>query len=173
MLLARFTMTLLARFTMTSLIVLLPLSLMAEDGWVHMKGGDGPGKGKHVVLISGDEEYRSEETMPMLAQILSVHHGFDCTVLFSMSEDGKYVDPNNGGSLEGTQALATADLMIIATRFRHPDAEAMKHIDQYVQSGKPIIGLRTATHAFNSLKRSLRTLQQRLCRPQVEGRLWS
>ena len=41
-------------------------------------------RGKHVVLIAGDEEYRSEEAMPQLGKILAVHHGFKCTVLFSI-----------------------------------------------------------------------------------------
>jgi len=124
----------------------------AIDGWIQYEGGDGPGKGKKVVLISGDEEYRSEETMPMLAQILSTHHGFDCTVVFSMSEDGQYIDPNNQTSLEGIEALKFADLMIIATRFRRPTDAAMNYIDEYIQKGKPVIGLRTATHGFAGLK---------------------
>ncbi len=134
------------------LVLLSASSLWAVDGWLHLKGHDGPGKGKHIVLVSGDEEYRSEETMPMLAQILSARHGFDCTVLFSMSEDGEYIDPNNGSSLEGTESLKGADLMIIATRFRHPSDEAMANIDGYLQSAKPVIGLRTATHGFNGIK---------------------
>lgn len=125
---------------------------MAEDGWVQFEGGDGLGAGKKIVLVSGDEEYRSEEAMPMLAQILSVHHGFDCTVVFSMSPDGKFVDPNNGDSLEGIEALKFADLMIIATRFRHPSEHAMNYIDEYLSKGKPVIGLRTATHGFNGIK---------------------
>ena len=51
--------------------------------WVTYEGEQGPGKGKHIVLISGDEEYRSEEAMPQMARILSDHHGFTCTVLFA------------------------------------------------------------------------------------------
>ena len=50
----------------------------APKQWLDYKGNKGPGKGKKVVLISGDEEYRSEEAMPVLAGILSRHHGFDC-----------------------------------------------------------------------------------------------
>ena len=135
-----------------AMILFCTLTALAEDGWVHFKGGEGPGRGKHIVLVAGDEEYRSEETMPMLAQILSEHHGFECTVVFSMSEDGTYIDPNNGSSLEGTDSLKDADLMIIATRFRHPSDEVMKHFDDYVQTGRPIIGLRTATHGFSGLQ---------------------
>ena len=140
------------RISVMLLLIVSPCVAFAEDGWVHLKGKAGPGAGKHVVLIAGDEEYRSEETMPMLAQLLAKRHGFDCTVVFSMSEDGTYIDPNNGASLAGTQALDDADLMIIGTRFRHPSDDAMKHIDDFVQAGKPIIGLRTATHAFAGLK---------------------
>ena len=127
-------------------------SLLAEDGWIQYDGHDGPGAGRNIVLVSGDEEYRTEETMPMLAQILSVRHGFDCTVVFSMSKDGRYIDPNNRTSLEGIEALKFADLMIIGTRFRAPSDKAMSYIDEYVAKGKPIIGLRTATHAFNFIE---------------------
>lgn len=140
------------RFAYVLLVLVFGTAAVAEDGWLKLEGGDGPGAGKHVVLVSGDEEYRSEEALPMLAQILSAHHGFDCTVVFSMSPDGTFVDPNNGSSLEGIEALESADLMIIATRFRKPSDEAMKYIDEYLAKGKPVIGLRTATHGFNGIK---------------------
>ena len=58
----------------------------------------GPGNGKHVVFLSGDEEYRSEEGLPMLAKILSQRHGFKTTVLFSLDPDGT-INPKNGASL--------------------------------------------------------------------------
>ena len=47
----------------------------ADDPWVVYQGGDGPGKGKHIVLVSGDQEYRSEEAIPQLAKILAERHG--------------------------------------------------------------------------------------------------
>ena len=43
-----------------------------------------PRKSKHIVLISGDEEYRSEEALPQLAKILTTYHGFRCTVLYAI-----------------------------------------------------------------------------------------
>ncbi|MEO1617765.1 MAG: hypothetical protein AAFV88_18075 [Planctomycetota bacterium] len=109
---------------------------------------EGISKGK-VVLVSGDEEYRSEESMPMLAKILSKRHGFDCVVLFSMSEDGTYIDPNHSAGVVGWSELDDADLMIIATRFRTPSPEDAAHITKFLDAGKPLIGLRTSTHAFN------------------------
>ena len=96
--------------------LLLTLSLKAEDPkWLTFKGQSGPGSGKKIVLISGDEEYRSEETCPMLAKILSQRHGFDCTVLFSIDPEKGFIDPNNQQSLPGLEALESADLMIIRT----------------------------------------------------------
>jgi len=119
----------------------------AADPWNVFEGSEGPGKGKHIVLVSGDEEYRSEEALPQLAKILAKHHGFKCTVLFAIDKDGT-INPNIS-NIPGLEALETADLMIIFTRFRDLPDEQMKHIVDYVESGKPIIGMRTATHAFN------------------------
>ena len=121
----------------------------ADDLWIKFDGGDGPGQGKHVVLVSGDEEYRSEEALPQLAKILSKHHGFQTTVLFAIDPANGEINPNKGDNIPGLEALQTADLMIIATRFRHLPDDQMKHIADYVEAGKPVIGLRTATHAFN------------------------
>ena len=121
----------------------------ASGQWLDYKGKKGPGKGKKVVLISGDEEYRSEEAMPALADILSRHHGFDCRVVFAIDPKSGIVDPNNRINIPGLEALADADLMFIATRFRDLPEEQMAHIDAYLKRGGPVIGMRTATHAFN------------------------
>ncbi len=121
----------------------------AADPWVVYEGSKGPGKGKHVVLVSGDEEYRSEEALPQLGKILAVRHGFRCTVLFGMDPKTGLIDPMNQRNIPGLEALESADLMIIATRFRDLPDDQMQHIVEYVESGRPIIGMRTATHAFN------------------------
>mgnify|MGYP003733407745 CR=1 FL=1 len=103
--------------------------------------------GKHIVLVSGDEEYRSEEALPMLGKILAVHHGFKCTVLFAIGEDGT-IDPNARTNIPGLEALDNADMMVIATRMRELPDEQMKHIIDYTNRGGPVAGLRTATHPF-------------------------
>jgi type 1 glutamine amidotransferase len=120
----------------------------ADQQWVVYPGGDGPGKGKHVVLISGDEEYRSEETLPQLAKILSKHHGFKCTVLFAIDPKTGEINPQVTNNIPGLEALKTADLMVIFTRFRDLPDDQMKYVEEYLKSGKPVVGLRTATHAF-------------------------
>ncbi|MEZ6065488.1 MAG: ThuA domain-containing protein [Planctomycetaceae bacterium] len=125
-------------------------SFAAEPApWVVYEGTAGPGVGKHIVLISGDEEYRSEEGLPQLGRILAKHHGFKCTVLFSIDAATGEINPNNTGNIPGLEAVDTADLVIMLLRFRDLPNDQMRHIVDYVESGKPIIGLRTATHAFN------------------------
>ena len=120
--------------------------------WMVYEGGDGPGKGKHVVFISGDEEYRSEEALPQLAKIFSKHHGFKSTVLFSINKKTGLIDPETLNNIPGLEALESADLMIMALRFRELPEDQMKYIIDYTNSGKPIIGLRTSTHPFNYVK---------------------
>jgi type 1 glutamine amidotransferase len=139
------------RVAAVALALLAAGGAQAAEKWIVFEGKSGPGKGKHIVLLSGDEEYRSEEAMPMLAKILAEHHGFKCTVLFSQGDDG-IVDPNNQGNIPGTEALNDADLMMIFWRFRKPKNEQMKNINDYLMAGKPVIGMRTSTHAFNGLK---------------------
>jgi type 1 glutamine amidotransferase len=124
-------------------------SLFAAEQWITFAGKDGPGHGKQVVLVSGDEEYRSEEALPQLAKILAERHGFKCTVVFAIDPKTGQIDPNVRDNIPGLAALDSADLMIIATRFRDLPDDQMQHIVKYVESGKPIIGMRTATHAFN------------------------
>jgi len=125
---------------------------MADDPWVVYEGKEGPGKGKHIVLIAGDDEYRSEELIPQLARILAVHHGFKCTVLFAINKQTGEIDPSTQDNIPGLEALKTADLMIMFLRFRDLPDDQMKLIMDYTNSGKPIIGLRTSTHAFNFRK---------------------
>jgi type 1 glutamine amidotransferase len=139
--------TTLHRIVLTLTVVCGMTSLATAELLVY-EGAAGPGKGKKIVLVSGDEEYRSEEALPMLGKILSQRHGFTCTVIFSIDPKDGFIDPHNQGNLPGLEALDDADLMIVATRFRTPSAEQMKSFDAYLEAGKPVIGLRTATHGF-------------------------
>jgi len=119
-----------------------------EDPWVHYPGGEGPGAGHRIVLLAGDEEYRSEEALPMLAKILAVRHGFDCTVLFSVDPGTGLIDPDDQTHVPGLEHLDTAEMVVLFWRFRElPDAD-MKHFVDYVESGRPLLAIRTATHAF-------------------------
>lgn len=128
--------------------MVLAVPAFAQDLWVTYDGFDGPGKGKHIVLISGDEEYRSEEALPQLGKILAKHHGFKCTVLFAVDPKDGTINPNVS-NIPGLEALKSADLAIFFLRFRDLPDEQMKHVADYIESGRPMIGLRTATHSFN------------------------
>jgi azurin len=107
----------------------------------------GPGKGKHVVFLTGDEEYRGEEGLPMLAKILSQRHGFKCTVLFPLNSDGT-INPDAKTSLPNAEALDSADVIVMLLRFRAWQEDAMKRFIAAFERGVPIIALRTSTHAF-------------------------
>lgn len=109
----------------------------------HLKGEDGK---PHLVFVTGDEEYRSEETMPMLARILHRDHGFTVSVCFALT-DG-IIDPNRTDNIEGLEILKEADMMIVNTRFRNLPDDQLKHITDFAESGRPMAGFRTATHAF-------------------------
>jgi len=124
----------------------LPLAASAQ---VVYSPKDGPGQGKHVVLLAGDEEYRSEEGLPMLGKLLSQRHGFKATVVFPIDPKTGEIDPNNQSNLPGLDALKDADCVIMLWRFRNPTTADLKHFADYFAAGKPIIALRTSTHAFN------------------------
>ncbi len=128
--------------------ILLASRAAVGEPWVVYPGGEGPGKGKQIVLVSGDEEYRSEEALSQLGKILAKHHGFRSTVLFAVDPKDGTVNPLVLDNIPGLENLKTADLMIIATRWRNLPDEQMRHVVEYVESGRPILGLRTATHAF-------------------------
>ncbi|MBX3731548.1 MAG: hypothetical protein KF791_03025 [Verrucomicrobiae bacterium] len=134
---------------MLALSLLTALGLGAQPvQWVTYEPPAGKANGKKVVLLAGDEEYRSEEGLPQLAKILSQRHGFQATVLFSQDPDGT-INPNNSTNVPGMHLLGDADLVVNQFRFRElPDAD-MKHFVDYLNSGRPMIVLRTATHAFN------------------------
>lgn len=121
----------------------------AEDQWVVYEGKAGPGHGKHIVFVTGDDEYRSEEAMPQMAKILAMRHGFKCTVLFALDPRDGTIKPDHQTNIPGTEALNDADLMVLFLRFRDLPDEQMKPIVDFANSGKPMIGLRTATHSFN------------------------
>ena len=112
------------------------------------KGDKGPGLGKKIVFIASDHEYRSEETLPALARILAKRYGFTCTVVWALDKSGNILPGSS--DLKGLEVLDDADLMVIFTRFSNFNDDEMQHIDDYLKRGGPVMGLRTATHAFNN-----------------------
>lgn len=105
-------------------------------------------KKPHVVFVTGDDEYRSEISMPFIAALLGRKGQFKCTVLYAVDpKTGKH-NPKYQKSIEGLDALKTADVAVFFLRFRALPDEQLNLILDYVNSGKGIVGLRTSTHAF-------------------------
>ena len=125
--------------------LLRPMSAAPDS--ITYPAAPGPGEGRHLVFLTGDEEYRSEEGLPMLAKILSQRHGFRCTVLFALDPDGT-INPDNNKSVPGSEALDSADGLVLGLRFRQWPDEAMRRFAAAVARGVPIVALRTSTHAF-------------------------
>jgi type 1 glutamine amidotransferase len=147
-------MRLLAVADLARLVSALSLTLLSGSLWLHasgieFNGTSGPGKGKHVVLVAADDEYHSEEALLELAKILAQRHGFTCTVLFAINPHDGSIDAHERHNIPGLEALQSADLLILFARFRDLPDSQMKYITDYVESGRSIIGIRTATHAFD------------------------
>ncbi len=126
-------------------LLLVATTTLAEP--LVYQGTEGIGKGKHIVFIANDHEYRSEQSCPALARILAKRHGFRCTVLFGVDENGSI--KAGAQSVPGMESLRNADLLVFFTRFmRLPDAQADMLVD-YFERGGPAVGIRTSTHCFN------------------------
>ncbi|MCP3914561.1 MAG: DUF2341 domain-containing protein [bacterium] len=127
-----------------------------DPRWLRFPGKSGPGAGRHVVLVAADQEYRSEQSLPMLAHLLAERHGFNTTVLFGVNAAGlvdptqkiRWEDPEVAHDVPGLEHLASADLLILLTRLITLPAEQRTHLHEYLDSGKPLIALRTANHGF-------------------------
>ena len=115
-------------------LVLLSVSTPAAS-----KKADKP----HVVFVTGDHEYGSEATMPLIAAELERHYGMRATVLKA------YPDENAETNIPGLDALDHADLAVLFLRWRRLPTEQLEHIRKYLDSGKPVVAFRTTTHAFN------------------------
>ena len=127
-----------------------------DPRWLRFPAGEGPGAGRHVVLVAADQEYRSEQSMPMLAQLLAERHGFHTSVLFGVNAEGlvdptmkiRWEDDQVEHDIPGLEHLAEADLLILFTRLLTLPADQRAHLHAYLDSGKPLIALRTANHGF-------------------------
>lgn len=130
-------------------LTLLLLAAAAADDRISYPGGDGPGAGKHIVFVTGDEEYRSEESMPMMAEMLAKRHGFRTTVLFAIDKKTGEINPDQTDNVPGLpEVLPEADLMVLFLRWRNLPDDQTKAVIDHTEAGKPILAVRTATHPF-------------------------
>lgn len=95
-----------------------------------------------IVFICGEDEYESERTLPAVAEELRQRHGAEIMVLTA------HPDPSSPDDIPGLEALQEADLAVFYIRFRQLPEVQFAHIRAYLEAGKPVVGLRTSTHAF-------------------------
>ncbi|MDF1862067.1 MAG: GDSL-type esterase/lipase family protein [Verrucomicrobiales bacterium] len=97
----------------------------------------------HAVIVVGTHHYSPNKTMPPFAAELE-RLGFETTVI-----NPDWDPEKDKRGLPGLEALADADVGIFFTRFLKLDDKQLGHITNYLESGKPVVGFRTSTHAFN------------------------
>lgn len=139
----------LAKLLLT-IATLVSMASLANANPLVYEGEQGFGKGKHIVFIANDHEYRSEETSPLIAKIMAKRFGFRCTVLFGLDEEGAI--KAGGPDLPGLEVLKGADLLFFYTRFMNLKDEQVDLLVDYFERGGPVVGLRTSTHCFNGQK---------------------
>ncbi|HEY2934611.1 MAG TPA: ThuA domain-containing protein [Acidobacteriota bacterium] len=127
-------------FISKRLLVVSAAGVLACSALIPATGKDSKPK---VVFVSGDHEYGSESTFPILSSELERRYRIQATVLKS------YPDENAETNIPGLEALDTADLAVFFLRWRQLPEEQLDHIRKYLDSGRPVVAFRTTTHAFN------------------------
>lgn len=117
------------------LIILFPIYCLAQKSSTTKK--------PLIVFVTGDHEYSGESTLPVVAANLEKNYGFRTKVLKA------YPDHNSEENIPGLEALKDADVAVFFLRWRRLPADQVKYIEDYLKSGKPLMGFRTTTHAFN------------------------
>ncbi len=95
---------------------------------------------RHIVVVQGEEEYQTAQTLPKFALD---HLGKDYRVSFV------WLDETSKASFPGIDAVKPADVLFISARRRPIPAAELEVLKAYVAAGKPVIGIRTASHAFH------------------------
>ena len=99
-----------------------------------------------VVFISAESEYGSVHTLPSFAHNLELHYGLRCEILQGSPERNS----DDRHEIAGMELLTQADLVVVFVRRRAFPADQMQYLKDYLERGGPLIGLRTASHAFDS-----------------------
>lgn len=88
----------------------------APSSAIVYQGDSGPGKGRHIVFLASDHEYRAEEACPALARILAKHHGFKCTVVFGVEKEG-FIEAGSS-RVAGLEALERIEDLPVGFRLK-------------------------------------------------------
>jgi len=103
-------------------------------------------KRSRIVFVVAENEYDADRTLPEFARELQSKHSVSCEFALGVAKSN---DAKERNDISNMGLLADADLAIVYVRRRALPKEQMKHLRNYIKSGKPLIGLRTASHAFS------------------------
>ena len=115
-----------------------------------LEGDDGK---PYVHFFAAEAEYGAFYSMPMLAEILNKRYGFTVSVSYALDAEG-HIDSRVRDGLKGFDLLEHADLVVFFSRGKALTKATSQQVQQYLDSGKPIVGFRTANHGFTFLKES-------------------
>src|SRR5262249_46830413 len=93
-----------------------------------------------VGLVSGSFEYKSDDTLAILKKHLEANYPVECVMISAKAEKDT--------ELAGLSALDTCDVVVFFTRRLQIEGDSLELVKKYVKSGKPIVGIRTASHGF-------------------------
>jgi type 1 glutamine amidotransferase len=127
-----------ARRKVLPLKLLTPPALLACFAFVATAGRAEEPPVLKVCLISGSLEYHSDETLAAFQKMLEAEYPVKCSRAFRKADD----------DVPGLEALETCDVALFFTRRLTVDGEQLERVKKYCQSGKPIVGVRTASHGF-------------------------
>ncbi len=99
-----------------------------------------------VAFVTAESEYRANQCLPEFAHELLLYEGVNSEFAIGkpiMEGEGRH-------NIENLQILKDADLAVIFVRRRALPEEQMSLIKGYIESGKPVLGIRTASHAFDA-----------------------
>ena len=99
-------------------------------------------KQPHVVFMIGEREYETKITLPEFARKELEPRGIRCTII--------HADKTDKNSFAGLEVLKSADLLFISVRRRSPPRKQLDLVREFVAAGKPVVGIRTASHAFHT-----------------------
>lgn len=97
---------------------------------------------RSVAILIGEDEYQTDKTLPEFARKELEPLGFKVTIVHSSKDD-----KNDFPGL--IQAVAKADVVLVSIRRRTPPKAQLDAVHAHLAAGKPLVGIRTASHAFS------------------------
>ena len=118
----------------------LPLTLLALG--VAQPSPAAGAKPLAICLVSGALEYNSNESLADFQKYLESKYHVNCSRAFIEGDDEEH--------LPGLENLENCDAMLLFTRRLKLSGDELERIKNYCLSGRPIVGVRTASHGIQT-----------------------